>query len=166
MIYILELKTIFYLEGKMKKFIVALSLLLMACSENTIDKTKFKNPVFNQTLEPLGKTSSYVYLTPTSVDLRESEDENSSFYKGKCDLIENEQDRITLECNGKWLEGTLHPGSEWHVYLTYVVKDILIPGCLSIESREYEILKDLSKQPLAIRHYCVTPPEDMLPRNN
>jgi hypothetical protein len=150
----------------MRKFIVALSLLLMACSENTIDKTKFKNPIFNQTLEPISKSAAYVYFTPTSVDFRESEDENSSVYKGKCDLIENEQDRIALECNGKWLEGSLTPGLETTILLTFSVKDILIPGCLRIESHKYQILKDLPKRPLGETYYCVTPPEDMLPRNN
>jgi hypothetical protein len=165
MIYTLELKTIFYLEGKMRKFIVALALLLMACSGSSNNQIEFKNSIFNQQLRPLGKTSSYVYLTPTSVDFRESEDENSSFYKGKCDLIENEQDRITLECNGKWL-GTLNPGSERHEYLTFTVKDILTTGCLSIESYEYDTLKDLQNHIYSIIHYCVTPPEDMLPRNN
>jgi hypothetical protein len=150
----------------MRKFIAALSLLLMACSENTIDKTKFKNPVFNQPLEPLSKPAGYIYLTPTSVDLRVSEDENSSIYKGKCDLIENEQDRIALECNGKWLEGSLNPGLERHVYLTFAVKGLLIPSCLRIESHEYEILQDLSKRPLAELHYCVTPSEGILPRDN
>jgi hypothetical protein len=163
MIYTLELKTIFYLEGKMRKFIVALSLLLTACSGSSNDKIEFKNPIFNQTLRPLGKTSSYVYLTPTSVDFRENEDANSSFYKGKCDLIENEQDRITLECNGKWL-GTLNPGSERHVYLTFTIKDILIPGCLRIQSYEYDTLTDLQDHIYSELHYCVTPPKDMLPR--
>jgi hypothetical protein len=149
----------------MKKFVIALSLLLTACSESSNDQIEFKNPIFNQTLEPLGKTSSYVYLTPTSVDFRENEDENSSFYKGKCDLIENEQDRITLKCNGKWL-GTLNPGSERHEYLTFTVKDILITGCLSIESYEYDTLKDLQNHIYTQIRYCVTQPEEMLPRNN
>jgi hypothetical protein len=150
----------------MKTFIVALSLLLIACSGSSNNQIEFKNPVFNQPLKPLSKPAGYIYLTPTSVDLRENEDANSSIYKGKCDLIENEQDRIALECNGKWLEGSLNPGSERHVYLTFAVKGLLIPSCLRIESHEYEILQDLSKQPLAELHYCVTPPEEMLPRDN
>jgi hypothetical protein len=150
----------------MKKFVIALSLLLMACSESSNDKIEFKNPVFNQQLRPIDKKTAYVYFTPTSVDFRESEDENSSFYKGKCDLIENEQDRITLKCLGKWLEGTLNPGLETTTYLTLVIKDNLTPSCLRIQSYKYSTLKDLQNHVYTQSPYCVTPPEEMLPRNN
>jgi hypothetical protein len=160
------LKTIFYLEGKMKKFIVALSLLLMACSEDTIDKTKFKNPVFNQPLEPLSSTVGYAYLTPTSAEFRGPIDKDVIVYQGKCDLIENKQDRITLKCKGYWLDTIPQFRSEHNSYLTYVVKDIFMSDCLRILEYDYDKPEDFPHDEAFAAKYCVTPPEEMLPRNN
>jgi hypothetical protein len=145
----------------MKKFVIALSLLLMACSESSNDQIEFKNPVFNQPLEHLGKTSIYIHLTPTSTERWESVNDTSFFYKGKCDLIENEQDRITLKCNGKWDDGL-----EWKQYFTYIILKVSILDCLRIQSYEYDTLEDLQNHIYTQIRYCVTQPEETLPRNN
>jgi hypothetical protein len=148
----------------MRKFIVALSLLLMACSESTNDKIEFKNPVFNQPLRPLSSTVGYAYLTPTSAEFRGPIDKNVIVYQGKCDLIENKQDRITLKCKGYWLDTIPQFRSEHNSYLTYVVKDILIPSCLRILEYDYDKPEDFPHDEMHSAKYCVTPPKDMLPR--
>ena len=90
----------------MKKLFLLLGAFLTACSLTQSYDTEFKNPIFNQLLKPLGKTVGYAYLTPTSVKLSELFDKDKIDYIGKCDLIENKQDRITLKCLGEWYDGS------------------------------------------------------------
>jgi hypothetical protein len=124
------------------------------------DKTKFKNPVFNQPLEPFSNQRGYVYLTPTSIDIREIEDKNTSHYKGECDLIKNEQDRIDLDCHGKRLDW-MQRLYEDRIYVTYVIKDVFLSRCLEILEYEYEFSSDAPKQIISVTHYCVPLPPDM-----
>ena len=142
----------------MKKILLFLGLFTAACNTVSNYDMEFKNPVFNQPLRPLSSGTGYVYLTPTSVDFRGVLNKNITIYKGKCDLIENKQDRITLKCRGKWDDGTKHDS-----YLTYVIKEIpeFIPSCLRILEYDYSKPEDFPKDEMFADKYCVTPPKDM-----
>lgn len=70
----------------MKKILLLFILLIVACSSVSQYDTEFKNPVFNQPLEPLSSGAGYVYLTPKSVDFRTPLDKNKIDTQGKCDL--------------------------------------------------------------------------------
>lgn len=140
----------------MKKIFNLCSLLLLtACLSKPYD-TEFKNPLFNQPLEPLGKSSGYTYLSPTFIDFRTPLDKNQINGTGKCDLIENKQDRITLKCKVMWSNN-----DEFDYYFTYVIKDLFVPGCLRI--LEYSYLKPEKFPPNEDRaaKYCVTPPDNL-----
>jgi hypothetical protein len=151
---------------KMKKIALVLSLFLTACVFGANDKTEndkveFKNPIFNQPLRPYSRMTNYVYLTPTSIDFREHENENSSYRKGKCDLVENKQSRITLKCNTQW-EG----GYKDNFYLTFVITNEIFAGCLYVRAYDYDRPEDFPQSSNAILYYCVTPPKDMLLEKN
>ena len=138
----------------MKKICSVLLIFLTACNSVTTYDTEFKNPVFNQPLRPLSRGTGYVYLTPTSVDFRTPLDKDKIDTQGKCDLIENKQDRITLQCQ---VEGW---GRTYNKYFTYVVKELFLPRCLNIVEYSYSTLEDFPKF-ASYSSYCVTPPEDM-----
>ena len=142
----------------MKKIFLTVVLFLTACSFVQTYDTEFKNPVFYQPLEPLSKTVGYAYLTPTYIDFRGVLDKNVSIYTGKCDLIENKQDRITLKCKGKWDDG-----SDFNSYFTYVIKEIplFIPSCLRILEFSYDKPENFPKSEAHSAKYCVTPPKEM-----
>ena len=140
----------------MKKMFLVLGVFLTACSSLPTYDTEFKNSIFNQPLRPLGKTVGYTYLTPTSVDFRTPLDKNKLDLQGKCDLIENKQDRITLKCH---LEGW---GKTYDWYLTYAITHILdyVPDCLIVREYNYDKPEDYPKY-ASYSSYCVTPPQDM-----
>lgn len=142
----------------MKKIFLTIVLSLTACSFVQTYDTEFKNPVFYQPLRPLSKTVGYAYLTPTYIDFRGVLDKNVSIYTGKCDLIENKQDRITLKCKGKWNDGT-----KFNSYFTYVIKEIplFIPSCLRILEFSYDKPENFPKSEAHSAKYCVTPPKEM-----
>ena len=142
----------------MKKIFLAVVLSITACSFVQTYDTEFKNPVFYQPLRPLSKTVGYAYLTPTYIDFRGVLDKNVSIYTGKCDLIENKQDRITLKCKGKWNDGT-----KFNSYFTYVIKEIplFIPSCLRILEFSYDKPENFPKSEAHSAKYCVTPPKEM-----
>ena len=142
----------------MKKILLLFILLIVACSSVSQYDTEFKNPVFNQSLEPLSSGAGYVYLTPSSIKLSELHNKDKIDYIGKCDLIENKQDRITLKCIGEWDDG-----SKSSSYLTYVIKNIpeFIPSCLRILEYNYNNPKDFPTDEIFANKYCVTPPDYM-----
>lgn len=140
----------------MKKLFLLLGTFLTACSLMPTYDTEFKNPVFNQPLEPLGKTSTWTYLTPTSYVSMTPLDKNKIATQGKCDLIENKQDRITLKCNCQWDNGT-----KYNSYFTYTIGDLFLPTCLLIGEESYDKLEDFPKF-ASYSSYCVTPPKDMI----
>ena len=144
----------------MRKIYSALLLLLVACSSVPTYDTEFKNPIFNQPLEPLGKTSTWTYLTPTSYVAMTPLDKSKIALQGKCDLIENKQDRITLKCGCKWDDGT-----KYNSYFTYIVKELFLPKCLHIVEYSYSTLEDFPKF-ASYNNYCVTPPKDMTSKSN
>lgn len=78
-------------------------LLLIACT-NSVNKTEFVNPIFNQPLQPSDIGAGEIYLTPMSIDMRTPKDKNLVAGKGNCELIENTQNKITLKCVMKWVE--------------------------------------------------------------
>lgn len=140
----------------MKKIFLSSICLLTACTLTPKYDTEFKNPLFYQPLRPLSKTVGYVYLTPTSAEFRGVMDKNTTIYKGKCELIENTQDSITLKCEGAWDDGTKH-----NSYLTYVIKEIplFMPNCLRILGYDYNEPEDFPKNEIYSAKYCVTPPK-------
>ena len=106
----------------MKKIVYFCLCFVISCGINKYDK-EFKNPVFNQPLRPLSLTVGYAYITPTSVAFITPLDKNEIDSKGVCDLIENEQDRITLKCKINWID------SQRDEYITYILKEEVFPGC-------------------------------------
>ena len=141
----------------MKKILLLFILLIVACSSVSQYDTEFKNPVFNQLLRPLGKTVGYAYLTPSSIKLSELHNKDKIDYIGKCDLVENKQDRITLKCQVEsW-------GEPYNRYYTYIIKEIplFIPSCLRILEYNYDNPKDFPKDEIFANKYCVTPPDYM-----
>ena len=138
----------------MKKILLFLGLFTAACSTVSGYDTEFKNPAFNQLLSPLGKTVGYAYLTPSSIKLSELHNKDKIDYIGKCDLVENKQDRITLKCAGEWDDG-----SKSNSYFTYVITDLLSSTCLIIEQYYYFTPKEFPKQ-ASYGTYCITPPND------
>ena len=135
--------------------IFAFLCFLTACSFISGYDAEFKNPTFNQLLKPLSKTVGYAYLTPTSVKLSELHNKDKIDYIGKCDLVENKQDRITLKCIGEWYNGT-----KSNSYFTYVITDLLIPTCLIIKQYSYSTLEEFPTY-ASYSSYCVTPPKNM-----
>jgi len=144
--------------GVFMKKIISLFLLsfVAACSSAPVYDKEFKNPLFNQPLRPLGKTSVYTYLTPTSVDFRTPLDKNKVDSKGKCDLIENKEDRITLKCAVEW-----SGGKKTTLYLTYIIKELFSDTCLRVLELSYNNLKDYPKTELFSSKYCITPPDKL-----
>ena len=137
----------------MKKILLFLGLLVAACSSVKGYDKEFKNPIFNQLLRPLGKTTGYAYLTPTSVKFSQLFDKDKIDYVGKCDLVENEQDRITLKCDGEWFDG-----SKDSSYFTYIIKKEFFTGCLLIGEYSYDTPKDYPHL-ASYSSYCTTPPD-------
>ena len=132
-----------------KHIILCLTFLLSACSLlNSYDK-EFKNPIFYQPMRPLSTRTGWTYLTPTSVNFRTPLDKNKINSTGKCDLIENEQDKITLKC--KILRRDGYVTTE---YLTYVITDLYLIDRLRIEERiDGGRTNSLSVTP----HYLISP---------
>ena len=134
----------------MKKVILGSICFIAACSSVSGYDTEFKNPVFNQPLEPLSQTSTWTYLTPTFIKSMTPLDKNKVAMTGKCDLIENEQDHITMLCDIRW-----HNPEEkgWKTKISYSIKGISFPGCLRIEETD----KPLDEEYPSITSYCITP---------
>ena len=141
----------------MKKSFLTLVFFLTACHLTPHYDTEFKNPVFYQLMEPLGKTVGYAYLTPTSIKLSELFNKDKIDYIGKCDLIENEQDRITLKCTGEWFNG-----SPYNSYFTYVIKGTLEfdPNRLHIVEYSYDKPEEFPRQ-ASYGNYFTTSPQDI-----
>ncbi|MBR1604699.1 MAG: hypothetical protein IJ660_01160 [Alphaproteobacteria bacterium] len=138
----------------MKKVVLSFICFLTACSSIFGYDKEFKNPIFNQPLRPLSKTSTWTYLTPTSYVSMTPLDKNKIDTQGKCDLVENKQDRITLKCIGEWYDG-----AKSNSYFTYVITDLLSPTCLIIEQYYYSTLKEFPKR-ASYGTYCITPLND------
>lgn len=136
----------------MKKILLFLGLFTAACSTVNSYDTEFKNPVFNQPLKPLGKTATWTYLTPTSYVSMTPLDKNKIATQGKCDLIENKQDRITLKCDCEWENGT-----KYNKYVTYELKGLFLPSCLHVVEYGYSALEDFPKF-ASQTNYCIIPP--------
>ncbi len=96
----------------MKKYFVLIFMLLVGACANSVNKKEFVNPVFNQPLRPLSNGDGYVYLTPTSIDMRTPKDKNLVAGKGECELVENTQERITLKCAVKWVEPSTYEDAQ------------------------------------------------------
>ena len=122
----------------MKKILLFLGLFTAACSTVSGYDTEFKNPVFNQPLRPLSSGTGYVYITPKSVDFRTPFDKNKIDTQGKCDLIENKQDRITLKCDFSWYD---HKGNSdiKQYYFTFLSKGYFFDTHIKIEGLTYQI---------------------------
>ena len=166
----------------MRKYFVFMFILLISGCTNSVNKTEFINPIFNQPLRPLSDGNGYTYITPTSIDMRIPKDKNLVAGKGECELIENTQERITLKCKYKWIPSD---GELWYVdthlkssipfeqktaqqiidiysktyekYFTYYIERLLFDNCLVIKE---EIINVGENQVSSISSYCVTPPNN------
>ena len=136
----------------MKKLFLSSICFLTACTLTPKYDTEFKNPVFYQPLEPLGRTSTWTYLTPTSIKSMTPLDKNKVAMTGKCELVENEQDHITLLCDIYW-HNPEKKGKR--ALVSFKLKDLFMPDCLHIE----ETYKSLNEEYPSISNYCVTPPD-------
>ena len=130
----------------MKKYcVLVMMFILSACHYNK----EFKNPIFNQPLRPLSRGGGYAYLTPTSIDFRTPLDKNKIAAQAKCDLIENQEDRITLKCMvDSWSDKI----TKW--YFTYTIGELLLDNCLVIWEYSYDSPDSPYKNQST---YCVTP---------
>ena len=143
----------------MKKFVLVLGLCLVfsvniqAADNNS--KQKFVNPIFYQPLRPLGQTSTWTYLTPTFIKSMTPSDKNKIAMTGECEIVENEQDHITMLCDIFWHNPE---GKSWKTRISYYLKEIISDSCLDVEEVSYEITKK-GYEKLSTSHYCVTPPE-------
>ncbi len=141
----------------MKKFILFMGLILSlipnARADDNVNKQEFVNPIFNQPLEPLGRTSTWTYLTPTSIKSMTPLDKNKVAMTGECELVENEQNHITMLCDIFW-----HNPDEkgWKTKISYYLKEIISDTCLDVEEVSYEITKR-GYEKLSTSHYCIPP---------
>ncbi len=175
----------------MKKYLDFMFLLVLSACANSVNKTEFVNPIFNQPLRPLSMSSGYIYLTPTSIDMRTPKDKNLIAGKGECELIENTQERITLKCKYKWIpqKGLLESAQKelqssdpitreiaqktleihettYEEYYTYAVKDLYTNTCLRIEEYIRKLDEDYTKDDFFHSSYCVTPPAEYKSESN
>ena len=168
----------------MKKILSVFILFLSACSFIQTYDTEFKNPVFYQPLEPLSKIAGYTYLTPTSIDLREPNDKNKTYQKGKCQLIENTEGFIKLLCHINFIRDEkiidnaiyslkttdnpiikrsaeqdliVYSGNYYeNMYYTYTIKELFFDYCVKIEQNVYEIKGEHIRK-VSTAYFC-TPP--------
>jgi len=96
----------------MRKYFALMFMLLISGCTNSVNKTEFVNPIFNQPLQPSDIGEGEVYLTPISIDMRTPKDKNLVAGKGKCELIENTQNKITLKCAVKWVESLTYEDAQ------------------------------------------------------
>lgn len=140
----------------MKKFVLILGICLAfstnAWADDTINKQEFVNPIFYQPLEPLSSTVGWTYLTPKTIDFRTPLDKNLVDSTGRCELVENEQDHITLLCDITWRN------EKKRKYYTYVIKDLFMPNCLRVLEYNYRKIEDFSRNEMHAAKYCITPP--------
>lgn len=147
----------------MKKAFLILGLVLSLCTNacaqnNTINKQKFVNPIFYQPLEPLGRTSTWTYLTPTSIKSMTPLDKNKVAITGKCELLENQENFIKLLCNTNWqiLEnGRMVTNTSEDIY-TYKIKGMYSDTCKKVEKITYKITKR-GNEKLSTSYYCISP---------
>lgn len=165
-----------------RRFLNLVFLLLLSACTNSVNKTEFVNPIFNQPLRPLSSSTGYTYLTTTSIDMRTPKDKNTVVGKGECELIENTQERITLKCKYKLLPSkellrSTHKNlqnsdiitrkiaqktmeihaSTYEKYFTYRIYKLYFDSCLAIEETLYEKGQDNAS---GTAYYCVTPPDN------
>ncbi len=139
----------------MRKFIFILGLFLSlsanARADDNVNKQEFVNPIFYQPLEPLSRTSTWTYLTPTSIKSMTPLDKNKVAMTGECELVENQQDHITLLCDIFWHNPEENGGKS---IIIYSIKDLFSSDCLRIEESD----RSLNEEYPSISSYCVTPP--------
>ena len=168
----------------MNKSLAFMFVLFIGACANSVNKTEFANPVFNQPLRPLSRSTGYTYLTPTSIDMRTPKDKNLVAGKGECELIENTQESIILKCQYKWVpqKGVLETAQKnlqssdpiireiaqktleihattYEKNYTYKIDKLHFASCLAIEETIYEKIQtrmDIN----STSYYCVTPPDD------
>ena len=120
----------------MKKFVFVLGLCLAFSvnvrADDNSGKKEFVNPIFYQPLRPLSSTVGWTYLTPETIDFRTPLDKNIVDSTGQCELVENEQDHITLLCDITWRN------EKKRKYYTYVIKDLFMPNCLRVLEYHYQ----------------------------
>ena len=140
----------------MKKLVLILGLVLSlganARADDNVNKQEFVNPIFYQPLEPLSRTSTWTYLTPTSVKSMTPLDKNKVAMTGECELVENQQDHITLLCDIFWHNPEGNGGKS---IIIYSIKDLFSSDCLRIEESD----RSLNEEYPSISSYCVTPPD-------
>lgn len=138
----------------MKKIVLILGLFFSLCSnaraQDNANEQEFVNPIFYQPLQPLGRTSTWTYLTPISIKSMTPLDKNKVAMTGECELVENEQNHITLLCDIFW-HNPEEKGKK--SIITYSIKGLSYEGCLRIE----EAYRSLNEEYPSIYNYCVTP---------
>ena len=139
----------------MKKLVLILGLFLSlganARADDNVNKQEFVNPIFYQPLEPLSSTVGWTYLTPKTIDFRTPLDKNLVDSTGECELVENQQDHITMLCDIFWHNPEENGGKS---IIIYSIKDLFSSDCLRIEESD----RSLNEEYPSISSYCVTPP--------
>lgn len=147
-----------------KHIILCLTFLLSACSLlNSYDK-EFKNPIFYQPIqntlyhskETIEKTIIYTYLTPTSFTFKDDSKNIVLSTQNKCNLIENEQDKVTLKCKVEKF------GKPAIYYLQFKIKNTKDSDCTKIVT--YLAYKDIKKLDSYVSG-CVVPSDKQTDKN-
>ncbi|MBP3545593.1 MAG: hypothetical protein J6K16_00490 [Alphaproteobacteria bacterium] len=128
-----------------KHIILCLTFLLSACSLFNYYDKEFKNPIFYQPIQNTlyysrGATEEiiiYTYLTPTSFTFKDVSKNIVLSTPNKCDIIENEQDKVTLKCKvDKFGEPAIY-------YLQFKIKNTEDSDCTKIVT--YLAYNDIKK---------------------
>ncbi len=140
-----------------KMFFLFIFVFLFILTANA--KEQFVNPIFNQPLKPLGRSSTLTYITPTSIDSRTPLDDNLVAMTGDCQLIENTQNRITLLCDLYWHNPDKKGPKQ---YFVFKITERITQDCLRIAENDFDIWEDYTQeQEFANDIYCVTPPDKL-----
>jgi len=148
----------------MRKFSVLTStVLLSSCVIFSQDKGEFKNPLFDLPLEPIATSSGYTYIYPTLIEYRGVVDKDKIIGVGKCQMVENKMDRVTLKCQIKYDIDVKFRELNYH---TFVLKGKMGSNCIRVE----EQIRDLNvgysfDAPLSSQsNYCIKIPDDISPK--
>ena len=134
----------------MKISALIIAFWLSACNVMLHDKTQFRNPIFYQPLRPLSKTATWTYLTPMSYSAMAPSDKDRIATQGKCDLLENNENRIMLKCQIEmW-------GKTYVQYYIFVIEEMFLPNCLRVVQYSYDKPENFPKF-ASQSSFCVTP---------
>lgn len=140
-----------------KKIVVLFfGFLLSSCAAFQQNEEEFKNPLFNQLLNPLSTGAGYTYIYPTLIEYRGLVDTDRIIAVGRCKMIENKTDHVTLKCRVKYIYDPEFRKPEYH---TFIIKEKLHRNCIRVEEqiRDLDVGYSLDAPLSSGSLYCVRP---------